>query len=592
MHDKATTKDQLIKELEEMRHQVAALKERESIHTRVEAELQESEQRLAEIIDFLPDATFAVDKDGKVIAWNRAIEEMTGVKASDILGKGDYEYSIPFYGVRRPILIDLIFISDEETAEKYTFVKREGGVLLAEGYVPLRGVMRALWGKASPLYDSKGTIAGAIEAIRDITERKRAEEEIRESRQLFADIINFLPDATFVIDKEGKVIAWNRAIEEMTGVRAEDMLGKGSHEYAIPFYGAKRPILIDLVQTSDEEIEKKYTITKKKKDVLIGEADFPSLRGERRILWGKASPIYDSQGNVVGAIETIRDVTERKQAEEALREAHDKLEQRVKERTADLNSANEDIKKFTYIVSHDMRAPLINLKGFANELYSATAKIESAVGELIPFMNAEKQKEIFAALHEDVPEALEFIDISVTRMDNLINSILKLSRLGRRELKFESINMNNLVNGILKSIAHQIEIRHARIFVEPLPEVTADCSSMEQVMGNLLDNAIKYRMPDRAGEIRIWGNQEDEFTTFHIQDNGRGIAEKDMPKIFNIFSRVGSQDVPGDGMGLTYVQAMVKRHGGHIRCTSEPGMGTTFSFTISTKLASGGDYEP
>ena len=223
---------------------------------RMEAALKESERRLADIIDFLPDATFAIDLSGKVIAWNRAMEEMTGVKAEDMLGKGDYEYAIPFYGIRRPVLIDLAFEFAEEIEKKYDFVKREGNVLLAEADVTVRGVPCAIWGKAGPLYDSNGNIVGAIESVRDITERKRMEAALKESERRLADIIDFLPDATFAIDLSGKVIAWNRAMEEMSGVKAEDMLGKGDYEYAIPFYGMRRPALIDLAFGFTEEDRK------------------------------------------------------------------------------------------------------------------------------------------------------------------------------------------------------------------------------------------------------------------------------------------------------------------------------------------------
>jgi PAS domain S-box-containing protein len=146
---------------------------------KVEEYLRESEQRLSDIIDFLPDATFAIDSKGKVIAWNRAIEEMTGAKPEDILGKGDYEYALPFYGFRRPILIDSVFSTDEKVQKEYSFFKKEGDVLWAEGNASVNNEIRVLWAKASPLYDCRGNILGAIESIRDITERRRAEESLK-----------------------------------------------------------------------------------------------------------------------------------------------------------------------------------------------------------------------------------------------------------------------------------------------------------------------------------------------------------------------------------------------------------------------------
>lgn len=152
----------------------------------------------------------------------------------------------------------------------------------------------------------------------DITERKQAAEELRESQRRLADIIEFLPDATLAIDQEGRVIAWNRAIELMTGVKKEDMLGKGNYEHAIPFYGTRRPILINFVSMWDEDIERQYSFITKEGDTLFTETDVPFVRGRHRVLWGKASPLYDARGNVVGAIESIRDITDRKRAEEVL----------------------------------------------------------------------------------------------------------------------------------------------------------------------------------------------------------------------------------------------------------------------------------
>ncbi|NTW06981.1 MAG: PAS domain S-box protein [Syntrophaceae bacterium] len=311
---------------------------------RMEKALKESERRLADTIDFLPDATFAIDLSGKVIAWNRAIENMTGVKAEDILGKGNYEYTNAFYGMRTPMLIDLVFGPKEEIEEKYDFVKREGNSFLAEADVPVRGAHCTLWGKAGPLYDSHGNIVGAIESIRDITDRKRMEAALKESERRLADIIDFLPDATFAIDLSGKVIAWNRAMEEMTGVKTEDMLGKDNHEYAIPFYGMRRPVLIDLVFRSDEETAKKYDFVKREGDVLLTETRM-AVGAHPLVLWGKARPLYDGSGNIVGAIESVRDITALKQAQKALQAANEELEVRVGNRTADLVQANKSLQK-------------------------------------------------------------------------------------------------------------------------------------------------------------------------------------------------------------------------------------------------------
>ncbi|MBT8489517.1 MAG: PAS domain S-box protein, partial [Deltaproteobacteria bacterium] len=174
----------------------------------------------------------------------------------------------------------------------------------------------------------------------DITKRKKVEETLIESERRLSDIINFLPDATFAIDSEGTVIAWNYAIEEMTGVKAADMLGKGNYEYAIPFYGYRRPILIDLIGKPDREIEEKYVFLRKEKDVLIVETDVAKMKGKSVYLWGKASPIYDLNGDVIGAIESTRDITERRQMEKNLLNREAELE----EKSRYLEEANTALK--------------------------------------------------------------------------------------------------------------------------------------------------------------------------------------------------------------------------------------------------------
>jgi len=185
--------------------------------------------------------------------------------------------------------------------------------------------------------DDRSVVIGTLV---NITKRKKAEETLKESERRLSDIINFLPDATFAIDSEGTVIAWNYAIEEMTGVKAADMLGKGDYEYAIPLYGYRRPILIDLILKPDKEIEEKYVFLRKEKDVLIVKTDAATLQGKPVYMWGKASPIYDLNGNMVGAIESTRDITEQKLVEDALK----KRERELEEKSRYLEEANTALK--------------------------------------------------------------------------------------------------------------------------------------------------------------------------------------------------------------------------------------------------------
>jgi PAS domain S-box-containing protein len=166
----------------------------------------------------------------------------------------------------------------------------------------------------------------SVASLMDITVRKQAEERRKESERFLGDVINFLPDATFVIDREGVVIAWNHAIEEMTGIPAADMIGKGNYEYAVPFYGDRRPILIDLALKPDSRYEGTYVSTERRDTILVGEAYMPALKGGDVYLHGTASVLRDDDGKVIGAIESIRDITERRRMEEALRRREEDLE--------------------------------------------------------------------------------------------------------------------------------------------------------------------------------------------------------------------------------------------------------------------------
>ncbi len=292
-----------------------------------EQEMETTHRRMAEIIDFLPDATFVIDSEGLVIAWNRAMEELTGVAAGSMVGKGDYEYALPFYGERKPMLANLIFMPEAEVEKRYDAVERIGDTLVVDIFIPAfgpRGVY--FWAKASPLYDSQGEVSGAIETIRDISDRKLAEQETIRSRQSLAEIISYLPDATLVIDREGLVVAWNRAMEELTGVPAAEMVGKGDYEYALPFYGERQPILANLILMPEEEVESRYAHVQREGDTLVVDTFIPKLGEAGRCFWAKAGPLYDPQGNISGAIETIRDITERREMEARLARSSAELE--------------------------------------------------------------------------------------------------------------------------------------------------------------------------------------------------------------------------------------------------------------------------
>ncbi len=281
---------------------------------------------------------------------------------------------------------------------------------------------------------------------------------------------------------------------------------------------------------------------------------------------------------------TIGHLIIRKQAELEIYQLNEALERRVIERTRELQEANEEIKNFAYIVSHDLRAPLVNLKGFAAELRSSLTILENDCHDLLPSLERSKQERLHQTFQEDIPEALQYIESSVSGMDSFTKAILKLSRLGRLQLEIIPVDTQSIVNKTLETLGYQISQQNIQVTLGNLPKIYADVVAMEQIFGNILANAVAYLEPNRRGEIEVSAEVNANEILFSVRDNGRGIAKEDMGKVFAPFRRAGKQDVPGEGMGLAYVQTLVRRHGGRIWCESTPHVGTTFFFTISKHL--------
>lgn len=278
----------------------------------------------------------------------------------------------------------------------------------------------------------------------------------------------------------------------------------------------------------------------------------------------------------------------RDDAETRLRDANLNLEATVGERTADLREANDEIQRFAYIVSHDLRSPLVNIMGFTSELEELGKDIFRRIGGLtggpgggppvdvadIPLDGPDKQ------LSADFSEALGFIKSSIARMDRLISAILNLTREGRREFQPEKIDARDFVETIVSSVAHQAAEAQAEIHIESLPNIVSDRLALEQIFSNLIDNAIKYLKNGVPGEIRIRGRTKLGYAIFEISDNGRGIDPKDHQRIFDLFRRAGTQDKPGQGIGLAHVRALVRRLGGTMSVSSELNAGSTFTITL------------
>ena len=297
--------------------------------------IKNSEQRLADIIDFFPDATFVIDQDGLVISWNRAMEILTGVKAEEILGKGDHEYAIPFYGIRRPLLIDLVMEPANEDVRKYYSFQREGEAIVAEIYIPTfkpGGVY--LWGKASPIYDTEGNLAGAIESIRDITEHKTAEIALNENLRFLQHLIDAIPSPIFYKDIGSIYRGCNSAFEKYLGLTKDKIIGKS-------VYDVSPPDLAEKYREMDQALFKEP-------GVQVYESSVRYADGTRHDVVFNKSTFTNANNEVSGLVGVILDITERKRIEDDLRESEEKYRLLVEGQT-DLVVKVDTVGRFLFV---------------------------------------------------------------------------------------------------------------------------------------------------------------------------------------------------------------------------------------------------
>lgn len=276
---------------------------------------------------------------------------------------------------------------------------------------------------------------------------------------------------------------------------------------------------------------------------------------------------------VLSIIAYARDAAAVEKSRDQLRRFNEELETQVAHRTADLQQANAEIQRFAHLISHDLRAPLVNIVGFVNELRHVREGYAKPPGQRP------------AALDDDFDEAIRFIQASAEKMDRLVNSILRMAREGRRTLTPQDLDMTPLVRAIADAVRHQAVERDITIDIqENLPAIVSDRLAIEQVFSNLIDNAVKYAKKDAPGAVRIRGRAIADWVEYEIVDNGIGIAPKDQVRIFDMFRRAANSDEPGEGVGLAYTRQIVRRLGGSIQLHSRLGEGAIFRVSLPRRL--------
>lgn len=241
---------------------------------------------------------------------------------------------------------------------------------------------------------------------------------------------------------------------------------------------------------------------------------------------------------------------------------------------------HEEFMDFLYVVTHDLRSPLVNIGGLAAELRLALQDLEPLRAPAAITLPDAQARRALAAISKDMPETLEHIESSVSKMNSLMSQLAELSRLTRNSLDFSAVDLGEMIAVIVREMGEEIREKSCEVEVGELPMVRGDRLALERIFTHLIGNAVKFLQPGRAGKVKVSGWADPAQACVTVSDNGRGIAEKDMRRIFQPFRRVDGLDTPGDGMGLAIVKALLRPHRGFITCASNPGEGSVFSVTL------------
>ncbi|OPY84549.1 MAG: Blue-light-activated protein [Syntrophus sp. PtaU1.Bin208] len=508
---------------------------------RAEREIKQSENWYRAIFENTGTAMMVVEEDTTIILVNTEFENLTGFSKQETEGKiswtvfpvkEDLERMIRQHHLRR--------IQPAEALRNYEcrFINKDGQ-------------MREIHLTIDMIPDTKKSIASLV----DITDRRQANETLKESQRKLADIIEFFPDATLVIDKNGNVTAWNRALEDLTGVRAQDMLGRGNYEYAIPFHGYRRPILVDLAldRNRNEKSEKAYETLLTDGGILRGEGLAANLSTGNRYCSATAIALYDSRGEAVAAIECIRDITEQKRIEERLNRA-EKM---------------EALGTLAGGVAHDLNNVLGVLVGYSELLM-----------ETLPEGSLQK------GYAQNILRSSE-------RGAAIIQDLLTMARRGVSVA--EVVNLNKVIVDYLDSPEHQKltsynqDIRIKTELADDLFNVKGSPIHLNKSIMNLISNAaeaisgtgtITIKTENRYLDYTINGYdhmREGDYVVLSVADTGGGIPEKDLGKIFEPFYTKKVMGRSGTGLGLAVVWGTVKDHHGFIDVKSEEDLGSTFT---------------
>lgn len=502
-----------------------------------EEALRRSEARKAAVLETALDAIISMDQDGKIIEWNPAAERIFGYSRELALGRDMAELIVPKAGsdARGKGLARFLQTGRGRTLGHRTEVM----ALRANGAeFPVELTITKIPGDGPQVFTT---------FVRDITERRRTEEALRKSEERFRLLVEGVEDyAIFMLDTHGRITTWNAGAERIMGYRAQEIIGRRFHR----FY------------TADD-------VDRKKPDqalaVATAEGRFQDERWQMRKdgtqYWASfvITALRDESGRLTGFSTIARDITKRKHAEDEIRRLNAELEQRVQERTAELQAAYQEMEAFSYSISHDLRAPLIHIAGFVEMLKS----------------------DLGPSLDEKSSRHLQTICDSTESMGRMIADLLTFSRIGRAEMHKVQFNITDTIKDVRRDLQLQTQNRKVTWIIPELPDVYADPFLLRQALFNLLSNALKFSHRRDETRIEITVETTDREHIFAIRDNGAGFDMKYASKLFGVFQRLhAANEFEGTGIGLANVRRIIGRHGGRTWAEGVVDGGATFYFSL------------
>lgn len=484
------------------------------------------------IFPYFDDAIIAKTLDGVVKSWNPAAETIYGYSAQEMIGESIL-ITIPL-DRRVEFAANMQRIKEGERVPPFetTRIRKDGKIV---------DVLVSV----SPVRNDAGRIVGASTIARDVSERKRTESELRLSRERLALALKAGRSGTFDWDIRNNINIWSSETEELYGL-APGTFG-GTYEdwesLVVPEdLERARTAIRESLETG--EFASEWRIRRRDKD-------------EIRWIDARAKVFFDDAGRPSRMVGIKVDITERKQAERELAL-----------RAEELARSNADLQQFAYVASHDLQEPLRMVASYTQLL----------------------GKRYRGKLDADADDFIAFAVDGAHRMQVLINDLLDYSRVGTRGKEFVSTNSEGVLEAVLVNLKAAIEETHAVITHDPLPTIPSDQTQLSQVFQNLIGNALKFHGPEPP-RIHVSVQQKANEWCFSVRDNGIGIEPDDADRIFVIFQRLHSgRKYPGTGIGLAITKKIVERHGGRIWVVSEPGKGSTFTFTIPIAEVSFGSY--